>query len=370
MAIPKRNQKAITEDPNVLLRIGKMSPFKSNKTENKTTLEIFDDGNSKCILSGWRFGERKFDTQEQKKKACQTVPMLIELSRSKPNLVIRKKDNISNEKLDQIIEFLNQMPNMLNRSDPNQFDRFTEEAIGPKASADWFFEDMRAARDFAVSANDDTVEIGAKLHAMKGNDKALRDALFLIGESPEREDSTSDLYFMLSAAVISDPKAETRRKFIKYFVRPDMNPKEKEIQKWINKGVAAGVIEERSGFLVYGSERLGVSDREAVECLNSEDDLYKSLKVSVSNATGIKEDIEEANKVVDAANGTADEARAIAYVSELMKKNGLAKRPDLVLKGIDTLEDAVKKYNESAKSEGLTAKDFITAKGVSEEIGA
>jgi hypothetical protein len=365
----KRSQKAVTQDPDVILRIGKISNFTSARGEKETTLEIYHEGNVRCILKGWRFGERKFDTVEDKKKAMQTVPMIINISKSRPNVLIRKQDNVSESRINEVIAFLSQMENFLNMSDPTQYDRFSELAIGPKAGADWFFEDMRATRQLKTSANEDTIEIGAKLHAMKGNEKALRDALFLIGESPSKTDTAEELYFLLSSAVIDDPKSETRRAFMKYFVHPEMNPKEKEIQLWLNKAVSFGVVENRAGFLVFGNERLGVSDREAIEKLLYENDLYKSLKVGVSNKSGMKEDIEEANKVVSVVNGTADEARALAYVSNLMKDNGLAKAPHMILRGVDTLEGAVAKYNEKAKEVGLTAKDFITVDGIMAEIG-
>ena len=365
----KRSQKAVTQDPDVILRIGRLSKFTSAKGEMETTLEVYNEGNAKVILKGWRFGERKFDTVEDQKKATQTVPMIISVSNSRPNVLIRKQDKVSESRINEIIEFLSQMENFLNMSDPNQYDRFSEEAIGPKAGAQWFFEDMRATRQLKTSANEDTIEIGAKLHAMKGNEKALRDALFLIGESPMKTDTAEELYFLLSSAVIDDPKAETRRNFIKYFVHPDMNPKEKEIQLWLNKAVSFGVVENRAGFLVFGNERLGVTDREAIEKLIYENDLYKSLKVGVSNKTGMKEDIEEANKVVSVVNGTADEARALAYVGDLMREKLAAKAPHMILRGINTLEEAVAKYNEKAKDVGLTAKDFITVDGILAEVG-
>jgi uncharacterized protein YccT (UPF0319 family) len=48
----------------------------------------------------------------------------------------------------------------------------------------------------------------------------------------------------------------------------------------------------------------------------------------------------------------------------------LSSRPDLILKKIDNLEDAVAKYNEKVKEADLPKTEFITVDGILAEIGA
>ncbi len=370
MAIQKRNQKAVTQDPDVLFRIGINRNFTANKQIFDTTLEIANpDGGTFTMTKGWRIIERKFDTEKELQAACKVAPLLISVSRSKPNVIIRKGD-VPQKTLQKLIDFLNKVPFMLDRNDREQYDPYLEEAIGPKANAEWYFEDMRTARKQKISTNEDTIEIGAKLHEMKGDVNKLRDALFLIGEAPTKDDTAEDLYFMLSDKVITDPKSKTRRMFIKYFVNPEMTEKEISLLKWVNKGVASSVIEARNGFLVYGSERLGVDEREAVEYLGYSEDVLRSLKVAVSNATGMKEDIKAANKVIEAVDGSADTARAISYISDKMKSSGLSSAPHMVLRGVDNVNDAVSKYNAKAKDAGLTKAEYISTDFVLDEIGA
>jgi hypothetical protein len=368
----RRSQKAVTEDPNVILRIGRNRPFTSNKQLFSTTLEKESpSGGTLSMTKGWRVVERKFGNEKEMKEACKVAPLNIEVSRSKPNIVIRKQDGVSEKVLNELVDFLRDIPSLLiDRNNRDQYDPFLDQAVGTNASAEWFFEDMRTARKQKVSVNEDTIQIGAKIHEMKGNATKLRDALFLIGEAPSKEDELEDLYFMLSNKVIDDPKSKSRQLFIKYFINPDMSDKEVDILKWLNKGLSFGVIEQRGGFLVYGSERLGVSEREAIEHLGFSADIFKSIKVAVSNKSGMKEDIEVANKVVEAVGSTADISRAIAHVSDMLKSKGLSSRPDLILKKIDNLEDAVAKYNEKVKEADLPKTEFITVDGILAEIGA
>tara|TARA_R110001632_G_scaffold115208_2_gene226665 strand:+ start:5445 stop:6572 length:1128 start_codon:yes stop_codon:yes gene_type:complete len=366
-----RSQKSVKEDPNVVFRIGMLRAFTSNKQSNSTTLEMKNPkGGTFTMAEGWRVIERKFDTEKELKASCRVAPMNINVSRSRPNVVIKKGD-IPNSTVDKTLEFLEKLTSlMINKNDPKQWDRFTEEAVGTNASAEWFFEDMRISRKQTVSTNESTIEIGVKLHGMKDSESKLRDALFLIGETPTKDDELEDLYFMLSNKVIDDPKSKSRQLFIKYFINPEMSDKELDIQKWMNKGLAFGIVEERSGFFVYGSERLGVSERDVIEFLGYSEDIFKALKVSVSNASGMKEDVKVANEVVEKVSDNADVSRAIAHISDKMKSTGLSSSPHMVLRGVDTLEDAVSKYNKKAKEADLPKSDYITKAGVLAEIGA
>jgi hypothetical protein len=229
---------------------------------------------------------------------------------------------------------------------------------------------MRLARKQNIADNEDTIDISVKLREMKGDAKKLRDALFLIGEQPDREVSHEDLYYMLSSQVVNNPKSEARRKFMEYIVTPTLSDKEIEVSRYIKKGIACGVIEDKQGYLIFGSRRLGVSEQEAMIDLVNEDDIYRSLKIAISNATGLSEDVAAANKVVNVVNGSANESRGIAFVQDLAKKRGLATRPDLQFKSITSLEDAVAKFNELVSKQALPADSRISVQFVNEEIGA
>jgi len=369
----KRSQKAITEDPDVLLRVGMNKELLSTRGGLGVYIEVPDKRNplkSKVLVANWAIAEKDLSTETGMKIAAKLPLMKLEFSKSKPSMVMRKSHGFDDAKVDDIIELFSSTPILLNRSDSKEFDRITQSALGKNASAQYFFEDMRLARKQNISDNEDTIDISVKLREMKGDSQKLRDALFLIGEQPDRDTSAEDLYYMLSNQVVNNPKSEARRKFMEYIVTPTLSNVEIEVSKYIKKGIACGVIEDKQGYLVFGSRRLGVSQQEAMIDLINEDDIYRSLKIAISNATGLSEDVSAANKVVNAVNGSANEARGIAFVQDLAKTRGLASRPDLIFGKINSLEGAVSKFNELVAKQALPADSRISIQFVNEEIGA
>lgn len=369
----KRSQKAITEDPDVLLRVGMNRELLSTRGGLGVYIEVPEKKNplrSKVLVSGWAIADKDLSTETGMNIAAKLPLMKLEFSKSKPSMVMRKSHGYTDSNVDDIIALFSSTPILLNRSDSKEFDRITQSALGKNASAQYFFEDMRLARKQNIADNEDTIDISVKLREMKGDAKKLRDALFLIGEQPDREVSHEDLYYMLSNQVVNNPKSEARRKFMEYIVTPTLSDKEIEVSRYIKKGIACGVIEDKQGYLIFGSRRLGVSEQEAMIDLVNEDDIYRSLKISISNATGLSEDVAAANKVVNVVNGSANESRGIAFVQDLAKKRGLATRPDLQFKSITSLEDAVAKFNELVSKQALPADSRISVQFVNEEIGA
>jgi hypothetical protein len=369
----KRSQKSITEDPDVLLRVGMNKELLSTRGGLGVYIEVPEKKNplkSKVLVAGWSIAEKDLSTETGMKIAAKLPLMKLEFSKSKPSMVMRKSHGYTDSHVDDIIALFSSTPILLNRSDSKEFDRITQSALGKNASAQYFFEDIRLARKQNIADNENTIDISVKLREMKGDSKKLRDALFLIGEQPDKDVDVDDLYYMLSNQVVNNPKSEARRKFMEYIVTPTLSEKEIEVSKYIKKGLGCGVIEERQGYLVFGSRRLGVTEQEAMVDLVNEDDIYRSLKIAISNATGLPEDASAANKVVTVLNGSANEARGVAFVQDLAKKRGLATRPDLIFAKVNSLEDAVTKFNELANKQALPADSRISVQFVNEEIGA
>ena len=365
----KRNIRSVVEDPENIFRFGKFDPLTSN-TPKQIAVSIPMGGlKLKWLTQGWRFVEVDLSNDEGQKKGSRVIPMSISVSTSKPNMVIRRSDGIEDKVIDELIENLKKSPVFINRNDPEQFDPFTETKIGSKATAEWFFEDLRVARRSKKSEILDTVQISAHIDSIKDSDKDLRNALFLIEENPSRLDTTEDLYYMLLNAVISDPKAKARKMFIEYVLNPNLSKKELEILRVVKTAISVGVVEQRDGFYVFSNTRLGANQREYLEHLGYEADLLRSLKVSLADKTGIPDHIQEANKVAESSNSaTAEDLKAIAWVSDQLKKSGLSQNPVKTLQSSNTLADAVTTYNKKAAEASVPKADWLTEAKVLEAI--
>jgi hypothetical protein len=372
--LPKRSQKAIEEDPDVLLRIGTTDMSFSYKGGwGLSSVEVPQKGNPlkfDVLATNWRIIEKDLSTPEGVKMAATTPYMPLKVSKGAPNVVMRKSQGFSDAQADRVMELLSKHPMFINRSDPNQYDRISKTDKGATAGRPWWVEDMRTARKQVMLDQDDTIEIGAFLKAIVGKEKQLRDILFLIGEIPNANDTVEDLYFQLRTATLSDPNSESRRKFVNYVIRPTMKPAQIAILRLINKAVSCGVMAEGQGYFMYQGSRLGTTQQQVIEHLEYDTDTLKSLKIAVANATGYADDVEEANEVAGKVNGSADEARAIAYVSDMMKSKGLSKNPGMSLKGVDTLAEAVEVYNRKVKENDLPVSEKLTAEMVLSDIGA
>lgn len=372
--LPKRSQKAIENDPDVLLRVGATNLSESFRGGfSLAALEVPTKDHPlkmKILATNWRVVEKDLSTKEGREIAATLPYMPLRVSKGAPNVVMRRSQGYTDRQADEVMELLSSAQQFINRSDPKQHDRITKSDIGATASRKWWVEDMRYARKQAMNDQDDTIEIGAKMKSLAGNERALRDILFLIGEAPNAQDTVDDLYYQLRTATISDPNAESRRKFINYVIRPTMKPNQISILRVINKAVASGVMAEGNGYFMYQGSRLGTTESEVIAHLEYDTNTLKSLKIAVANKTGYADDVEEANEVAGKVNGSEDEARAIAHVSDLMKSQGLYKNPTMALKGVDTLAGAVEVYNKKAKELELPASDRITVEGILEAIGA
>ena len=365
----KRNIRSVVEDPENIFRFGKFDPLTSN-TPKQIAVSIPMGGlKLKWLTQGWRFVEVDLSNDEGQKKGAKVIPMSISVSTSRPNMVIRRSDGIDDKVIDELIENLKKSPVFINRNDPEQFDPFTETRIGKNATAEWFFEDLRVARRSKKSEILDTVQISAHIDSIKDSDKDLRNALFLIEENPSRLDTTEDLYYMLLNAVISDPKAKARKMFIEYVLNPNLSKKELEILRVVKTAISVGVVEQRDGFYVFSNTRLGANQREYLEHLGYEADLLRSLKVSLADKTGIPDHIQEANKVAESSNSaTAEDLKAIAWVSDQLKKSGLSQNPVKTLQSSNTLADAVAAYNKKAADASVPKSDWLTEAKVLEAI--
>lgn len=372
--LSKRSQRSIEEDPDVLLRIGMSTMPLSYKSAPEITLEIPEGSHplkSLVLSDNWKIITKDQTTDENIKIAMKISHMKIKVSNSAPNFVMRKSQGFNEKDAKKVIDFLKKHPGLLNRSDDSQWDSFAKHPKAtPKASCQWWFEDMTIHRQKELSEDDTTVQIATEISAMKNDPVKLRHALYLIGLSPDKNDNVEDLYYMLSSQTIRDPKSEYRRKFVEFILNPKMSKTQLDILRLVKTGLACGSIQEDTGFLVFNTNRLGVSDIQAVEHLQYDGDLLKQLRVDVSTKTGLPEDVQAANKAIGQPKAVADETRAIAWVSDRLLETGLSQKPHLTLKDVETLEDAVTVYNKKVKDGKLGKEDMITVDKVLEEIGA
>jgi hypothetical protein len=367
--IPRRSQKAIEEDPDVLIRIGVTQIPMSYKGSLQLSGASLPTGplKEKVLLTGWKVYDKDLSTDKGVMSASNMSLMKITVSKSSPYTVMRKSAGFSDKDADAVMAFLGDHPVFINRSDPRQFDRISGEYVGKKASLLWFVEDMRTFRTQKVSDHDDTIEISFRLREMKNDTKKLRDTLYLIGESPAG-DTAEELYFQLSTLVIDNPKSQARRNFLDFIVNPTLKTAHIELTKLINKATDCGVITTEKNFYTYQGTRLGNNLMEVIQHLEYDSDILKSIKIGLANESGLEEDVEEAHSVAAKVNGTEDTAKAIAWVSDHMKASGLYKNPAVALNGKNTLEEAIEVFNNKAKAEGLPKEEFLTVEKVMENI--
>lgn len=372
--LSKRSQRSIESDPDVLLRIGMSVMPLSHKSAPEITLEIREGSHplkSLVLADNWAIVEKDQSTDEKMKIAMKISHMKIKVSNSAPNVVMRKSQGFSDKDADAVIKFLQKHPGLLNRSDDKQWDNIAKEPRETeKASCQWWFEDMRLHRKKELSEDDVTIDIASAIKGMQHDPKKLRDALFLIGLNPDRNDTVEDLYFMLSQNTIRNPKSEYRKKFVEFILNPKLSKTQLETLRLIKTGLSCGVVQEDSGFLVFNSNRLGIDETQAMQQLEYDTDLLKQLRIEVSMKSGLPEDVQAANKLVESPTGQPDEVRGIAWIKDALKTTGLSEKPHLTIRNEMTLEDAVGVYNSKVKDAKLDKSHFISVDHVLKEIGA
>lgn len=370
--LPKRSQKSLNNDPDVLLLMGSVNLPLSPKGEWNTGF-IENETNhplkSKVLAKGWRILDKDVSTKEGREIANRLPYMEMKVSRSAPCMVMRRSEGYTDADADAVIEFLSKNRLFVNRGDVKQFDPISEQFIGDSATRGRWFEDMRKFRKRKMSENQNTIKIGAAIERMEGNEKMLRDTLFLIGETPGKNDTAEDLYFQLSNAVIDNPNQEARRNFVNLILSPTMKPAHIELLRLIKKSVEFGVIQnDQSGYYVFKNSRIGVTEQEMIQYFEYDTDSLKTLKVALANATGEEEDEVEAHQEASKVNGSGDTNKGIAWVSDRMRTIGLHKNPSTVLKFANTIEEAVDVFNKLAKEVSLPKDEFLTVKKVMDNI--
>ena len=367
--IPKRSQKAIEEDPDVLIRIGVTQipmSYKGSVQLSGATLPT-KPLKAKVLLEGWSVYEKDLSSDSGIRSASNLSLMKLSVSKSSPYNVMRRSAGFTDTHADAVMNFLGNHPVFINRSDPEQFDRITNQYTGKKASLLWFVEDMRKFRNQKVNDQDDTIEISFRMREMKGDLKKLRDTLYLIGESPTG-DTAEELYFQLSTLVIDNPKSQARRNFLNFIVSPTMKDSQIELMKLINKATDCGVITVDQNFYTFQGTRIGTNLMEVIQHLEYDTDMLKGVKIGLANESGLQEDVNEAHKVAAKVNGNEDESKAIAWVSDHMKSTGLHKNPNTVLKKVTSLQGAVDEFNRLAKEVDLDKGEYLTVEKVMENI--
>lgn len=369
--IPKRSQKAIEEDPDVLLRVGVVDmPFSYKSKVELGNVKVPVKGQplkSKVLMDGWRVYTEDLSTESGMNSAAKVRLMKLAVSRSSPNMVMRKSAGFTDDDADAVLNLLASSVVFINRSDASQFDRVSGEYIGKTANRQWFVEDMRKFRNQKVNDHEDTIEISFRLREMKSDVKKLRDTLYLIGESPSG-DTAQELYFQLSNAVIDNPKSQARRNFLDFIVNPTMKPAHIEMTKLINKSVDLSIIAQDGGFYTYQGTRLGKNLTEVIQHLEYDSDILKSIKIAIANESGSEEDAQEAHSIAAPITKSDNDLKGVAWVSDHMKATGLYKLPASALKGKNTIAEAVEVFNAKAKGEGWENDRLLTVDKVLENI--
>jgi hypothetical protein len=372
------SQKSIINDRDVLLRMG-YNGVLTGTTDNPICQDVSagnPDGTVDVLVDGWRVTKVKYDTEEDRKKAIMLKPFVLKVNRRAPNVVIRKNDGVSKEQVAQVIDLLRRSKAFLDMNDPHQWDRNLDQAVGPNANRPWFFEDMTKAREVKMSSAQETIAINEALVGMYGDMSKMRDALFLLGSRPLTTDSEDDLKFALYQELIEGTNTVTRRKFLDMFVHKGMSPQKLEAKKWFEKGRTYGLITNVSGVFISGTDRLGMSEDESIDCIATRDDIRAFLISSISTKSRMQEDIDAAQEVIKKANsgssdsGDVNEELAMTYVKNLAREKHLTTNPGPMFKGCKSLKEAVKKYNEVLKASNLPDPTYLSEELVMDEIKA
>ena len=370
-----RSRASNTINPDILVRIGTMNPAQIGNRSGEHVIPVdISDGKGGCdtLVEGFKVFNRTFVGDKALEHLKTLSPLKLEISRTKPEITIKKSAGYDSKDADRVLDFFRRHVNFIDLNNPAQYDPFSEMPVqgSPKANASFFIEDMRQTRVAKVSTKKEMMEILRLIDKNETNEKWLRDALFMIGESPVKEDTVEEMYAALADLVIDNPKSEQRRKFVEVYLSGKSDDKVLETEKWFNKAVSMGIVQFREGMFCYNLNKLGSTEKDSVSQLMFDHDVFRSLKVAVSEKSDLPEDKQVMEKEAAKANGSADELRAIAWVSDKLKSSGLSGNPARTLNSVSTLGDAVSKYNELAQKAELPKSEFLTEQKVLSAIEA
>lgn len=339
----------------VVLKLGSFDPFSNSKTTQEFSIKIAGKkaGELDILQPDWSIVTVNYI---QDPKLYNSVkPLKVSLSRRTPELRVYRSD-LNDTQLDAVIALLKRTPFVCDLNNPTHYDRVGMTRLGQHANTQYFFEDLRATKKENVNSKRETFAIGNIItNDLSGDEKKLRDALYLIGEEPTMSMNSVDLENLLWEKV-TEEGSTARKTFVKIYISKDVDKQRVEVLKYFKKGVSLGLIENRVGvYMLAGSDRLGMDENECVSYLMDKDNLYKFLVNQVSNKSNFEEDIDNGRAISETANGTATEKEAQEaqwrFLKEAFKDSFGWKNAGSALKGM-TLEQAVERYaTECGKNE-------------------
>lgn len=362
-------------DTSAILEIGSFNRFPSQKSKYTIPFAARNpNGKTDFLSEGWKIRSFNLKDPTEFKQYIASVPWGVELSRSRATAVITKRDGLSDSEIADLKDFMRRAGYFIDKNDPTQFDMSTGERIGANASAEYWFEDLRESRVSEESLIEETVAINQALINMKSDAATLRDAIYLTGGKPSQEDSESDLYYNLIVSLIKDGDPVKRKAFMAYYVEKSVTKEYIEAKKWLNKGMKHDVISLHGNAYMFGSDRLGETEDQAIKFIVSNDSTRRFLINAISNKSHLSEDVNAAkgefSKVEPSSEQYADEARGIEYIKNKAKETGLTSNPGPMFKGCKSLKEAVKKYNEVLKASNLPDPTYLSEELVMDEIKA
>ena len=358
-----------TINPDILVRIGTMRPQEIRSGMGEHFLPV-DKKNGKggalTLTAGWMTVERNFQSKTDLDALKSFQPLSLKISRNSPEITIKKSHNYTSEDADRVIDFYKDHPNFIHLNDPKQFDQYSGLPVqdSPQSSAEWYIEDMREARTQKVSKHKETANILRVIDKNEANEKWLRDALFILGEVPQKDDTIEEMYGAITDLVIENPKSEQRKKFVEVYLEEKIDAKQIEAEKWLAKAVSLSIVQFKDGMFCYGANKLGSDEAQAVSQLMFDTDVYRAVRAAVSEKSDLPEDKETFKEIKEQSNGAVDEAKGIAWVSDKLKASGLYKNPGVALKDCSTVSEAVTVFNNKVKTEGLGKEEYITTEMV------
>ena len=360
-------------NPDILVRMGTMRPqeIRNGKGEHYLPVDKSNGkGGASTMTQGWLVVDRNFSSKTDIEAFKTFAPLMLKVSRNSPEITIKKSQGHSPEKADEIIKFFKEMPEFINLNDPEHFDPYSQLPVetSPRASAQWYIEDMRVARTQKVGKHKETANILILINENEDNAQWLRDALFILGEVPTKDDTAEEMYGAITDLVIESPTSDQRRIFVEVYLDKKVEAKVLDAQRWFVKAVSLSIIQLREDMYCYGATKLGTDQEQSVSQLMYDTDVYRSVKAAVSEKSDLPEDKEVFEKVAAESNGSADEVKGIAWVGDKSKEAGLYKNPGVAFKNCNTISEAVEIYNGKILKDGMDKSEFITAEDVTKGI--
>lgn len=364
------------EDTTTVLEIGTFNKLMSVKSSHSIPLLAKKkDGTMDVVMAGWRIMNVDPTNHDAFKKYVMSTPFDIQLSRARSSIKITKRDNLSDEHLNNLKQLMRDSGYFLDKNSTAEYVRATGERLGKHADAEFWFEDMREARVSRQAVIEETMAINAALIAMKADKETLRNALYIIGETPDKDDIESDLYYQLIVSLVDRQDEVKRKQFIQYYVDAKDSSDYIEAKIWFNKALKHDVITTHGGMFMFGSDHLGDNEEQCIKYIMSNADTRRFLIQAISNKTKFDEDVNAARKefsveIKSNDTGKVDHVRAIEYVKDQAKLTGLAQNPGPMFSSCKNLKEAVKKYNEKVDGANIPNAKHLTEEIVLEAISA